>query len=142
MTQKVNAKILIDFKKYQYLLSLQPDQKEQDIELNDKDKQEENEHHVNEMSENSKGDASVAELASMHNQLLSNTMKLQNIAQENLKEENSTVNPTMSKTDTKLIPDTQVKTKIVKKSEKRSKRKKQYTEEQVSHNGVKWYRLK
>jgi flagellar biogenesis protein FliO len=145
MNKKVSGKVLVDFKKYQYLLGLQS-----------KNIQPEDEVPVEaivdpvKMNIDKTDNTSVSQLANMQKELMDNTTKLQNIAQQNTLEDNSTIQSDIAKSDPKLTSNAIKQTKIAPKKRnknygsvnKKVSSRKRYREEEVLHNGIKWYRLK
>jgi hypothetical protein len=149
MSTKVNAKVLVDYKKYKYLLSLQPRveaEPSKDISVKEDDKED-----TEMKSSGVNQDTSVNQLAHAHKELLDNQIKLQNIAEKNFKAENSTLKASMTKVEPKLVTTYAVKTGLGSKSKKTKAPKskpnkmvglKKYKEKEVIKNGEKWYRLK
>jgi hypothetical protein len=153
MANKVNAKVLIDFQKYKYLLGLQPTQSKlegEEEKRRDFSAAEDSDEEGTMEKSGIKENTSVQHLANVHNELLDNETKLQNIAQKNIKAENVTINAAMTKDEPKLAANLPVKAKFVAKRQPKPKSapyvkkkpQKKYKEKQIVQNGEKWYCLK
>jgi hypothetical protein len=149
MTSKVNAKVLIDYKKYMYLLGLQPKSEEVEQIPKNFSAEEDREEETTMKKSGIVQDTSVDQLAHMHKELLDNQSKMQNIAEKNFKTENSTIKASMTKDEPKLVTNLPVQAKFVKKRERKPKPYKKkvnvakmYKEKEIVRNGEKWYRLK